>query len=73
MRLWRRRYGADPSVIGGPVRINGVPLTVVGIMPAGFAGLSDKSEMWIPRTMAPRLTYAEYLTTPQLFIPSSHG
>ena len=66
--LWRRRYGADPSLIGGPVRINDVPLTVVGIMPAGFAGLSDKSEMWIPRTMAPRLTYAEYLTTPQLFI-----
>jgi putative ABC transport system permease protein len=67
-RLWRRRYGADPSVIGTPVGINGVPLTVVGIMPAGFAGLSDKSEMWIPRAMAPRLTYAEYLTTPQLFI-----
>ena len=44
------------------------PLTVVGIMPAGFAGLSDKSEIWIPRTMAPQLTYAEYLTTPQLFI-----
>lgn len=67
--LWRRRYGADPALIGGPVRINDVPLTVVGIMPAGFLGLSDKSEIWIPRTMAPRLTYAEYLTTPQMFIP----
>jgi putative ABC transport system permease protein len=67
-RLWRRRYAADPSMIGGTVRINDVPLTVVGIMPAGFTGLSDKSEIWIPRTMAPRLTYAEYLTTPQLFI-----
>jgi len=66
--LWRRRYGADPSLLGGAVLINGVSLTVVGIMPAGFAGLSDKSEMWIPRTMAPQLTYAEYLTTPQLFI-----
>ena len=67
-RLWRRRYSADPSLIGRTVRINDVPLTVVGIMPAGFSGLSDKSEVWIPRTMAPRLTYAEYLTTPQLFI-----
>jgi hypothetical protein len=37
-------------------------------MPAGFTGLSDKSQLWIPRTMAPRLTYEEYLTTPQLFI-----
>ena len=30
--LWRRRYGADPSLLGGAVRINGVSLTVVGIM-----------------------------------------
>ena len=68
-RLWRRRYAADPAIVGQTVRINDVALTVVGIMPAGFAGLSDKAEMWIPRAMAPRLTYAEYLTTPQLFIP----
>ena len=67
-RLWRRRYAADLSLLGGTVRINDVPLTVVGILPAGFAGLSDKAEIWIPRTMAPRLTYAEYLTTPQRFI-----
>ncbi len=68
-RLWRRRYDANPSLIGGTVRINDVPLHVVGIMPAGFSGLSDKAELWIPRAMAPRLTYADYLTTPQLFIP----
>src|SRR4051812_33843485 len=67
-RLWRRRYAADPSLVGQSVRINDVPLTVVGIMPPGFSGLSDKSEIWIPRSMAPRLTYAEYLTTPQRFI-----
>lgn len=68
-RLWRIRYGADPSIIGKTVRVNDVPLTVVGIMPPGFAGLSDKAQLWIPRMMAPRLSYSEYLTTPQLFIP----
>lgn len=67
-RLWRQRYGADPQMVGKTVRVNDVPLTVVGIMPRGFSGLSDKSVLWIPRTMAPQLTYAEYLTTPQLFI-----
>ncbi len=67
-RLWRRRFNGDPSIVGGTIRVNDVALTIVGIMPAGFTGLSDKSELWIPRTMAPRLTYAEYLTTPQLFI-----
>jgi len=68
-RLWRIRYNADSSIIGRTVRVNDVPLTVVGVMPPGFSGLSDKSQLWIPRLMAPRLTYSEYLTTPQLFIP----
>ncbi len=68
-RLWRVRYNTDPSIIGQTIRVNDVPLTVIGVMPAGFAGLSDKAQLWIPRMMAPRLTYSEYLTTPQLFIP----
>jgi predicted permease len=34
--LWRRRYGADRSVIGTRVAINGIPQTVVGVLPAGF-------------------------------------
>jgi len=67
-RLWRQRYAADPAIVGKTARINDVALTVVGVMRPGFSGLSDKSTIWIPRTMAPRLTYAEYLTTPQLFI-----
>jgi putative ABC transport system permease protein len=67
-RLWRRRFSGDASVLGRAIRINDVPLTIIGIMPGGFTGLSDKSELWIPRTMAPSLTYAEYLTTPQRFI-----
>ena len=67
-RLWRQRYGGDPGMIGKTIRVNDVPLTVVGIMPREFSGLSDKAMLWFPRTMAPSLTYAEYLTTPQLFI-----
>ena len=67
-RLWRRRFNSDPTIVGRTVSVNDVPLTIVGVMPPGFSGLSDKGELWFPRTMAPRLTYAEYLTTPQLFI-----
>ena len=66
--LWHRRFNADPAIVGGAIRVNDMPLTIVGVMPAGFSGLSDKGELWIPRTMAPRLTYPDYLTTPQLFI-----
>jgi putative ABC transport system permease protein len=34
--LWRRRYGADPHMVGRAVRLNGRPTTIVGVMPAGF-------------------------------------
>ena len=66
--LWRRRFASDPNVAGRTVRLNGVPLTVVGVMPRGFSGLSGKAELWVPATMTPQLTYAEYLTTNQNFI-----
>lgn len=66
--LWRRRFASDPNVAGRTVRLNGVPLTVVGVMPRGFSGLSGKAELWVPATMTPQLTYTEYLTTNQNFI-----
>ncbi len=34
--LWRRRFGADPPVIGRTVRLDTKPYTIVGVMPAGF-------------------------------------
>jgi len=67
-RLWRRRFAADPAIVGKTMHVNDLPLTIVGILPDGFAGLSGKAELWVPPPMAARLTYAEYLTTPQHFI-----
>jgi putative ABC transport system permease protein len=67
-RLWRRKFAGNPAVIGERVVVNDVPMTVVGILPDGFAGLTGKSELWISPPMAARLTYSEYLTTPQNFI-----
>jgi predicted permease len=66
--LWQRRYGGDPAVIGQVIRVNGSDLTVVGIMPPGFTGLTGRAELWFPAVQAPRLTYPEYLTTNQDFI-----
>ncbi len=67
-RLWRRKFAGDPAIMGRTIVINDVPLTIVGILPEGFTGLTGKAELWIPPPMAARLTYAEYLTTPQNFI-----
>ncbi|MBI4875085.1 MAG: ABC transporter permease, partial [Acidobacteria bacterium] len=34
--LWRDRFGADPRLIGRPIRIDGAPCTVVGVLPGSF-------------------------------------
>jgi putative ABC transport system permease protein len=46
--LWTRRYGADRSIVGRKVDINGIPHIVVGVLPRGFTGLSGNAELWIP-------------------------
>jgi putative ABC transport system permease protein len=35
-RLWQRRHGGSPDVLGKAVRINGEPFLVVGVLPAQF-------------------------------------
>ncbi|HEV2419592.1 MAG TPA: ABC transporter permease [Terriglobia bacterium] len=35
--LWRERFGADSSVLGRTLELNGAPYTVIGVMPRGFA------------------------------------
>ena len=45
--LWQGRYGGDPAVIGRTVRVNNVPATVIGVMPAGFR-YPFLSEVWQP-------------------------
>jgi putative ABC transport system permease protein len=46
--LWKRRFGGDPQVVGRQLRLNTRSYTVVGIMPAGFKGLTDLAELWVP-------------------------
>ncbi|HEY9227040.1 MAG TPA: ABC transporter permease, partial [Gemmatimonadaceae bacterium] len=34
--LWRRRFNADATTVGRTVILNGVPTTIIGVMPTGF-------------------------------------
>ena len=45
--LWMRRFGADASIIGRRIVLNGVPHEVIGVMPASFAHPAD-AELWMP-------------------------
>jgi putative ABC transport system permease protein len=43
--LWRRRYGADPALIGRSIGINGQATTVIGILPPGIHFAGD-AQVW---------------------------
>lgn len=47
--VWEKRYGADSSLVGRVLPINGKPHTVVGIMPKGFM-FPEREEAWLPIT-----------------------
>jgi predicted permease len=49
--LWHRRYAADAAVIGRIIRLDGVPYSIVGVMPPKFQ-YPTRSELWIPITPA---------------------
>ena len=62
--LWRRRFAADPSVVGTAIRVDGRASTVVGVMPPGFVFPGDtgaidggapppRAEMWVPLALTP--------------------
>ncbi len=42
---WKKRFNADPSIVGKQVKINGGPATVIGVAPEGFHGLYSIVEM----------------------------
>jgi putative ABC transport system permease protein len=51
--LWRRRFGADPSVVGHDVRIDGLPHRVIGVMPRSLDYTIYGEELWLPIAFGP--------------------
>jgi putative ABC transport system permease protein len=58
-RLWRRRFGASPAVLGRQITLGTVRYTVIGVMAPGFAfprgaelppglGFAERTEVWTP-------------------------
>jgi len=64
-RLWRRRFGADPAMVGRSIRINNEPHDVVGIMPAEMDQIGDAAEAWVPVAFTPEqlAMYDEFYLT----------
>ena len=56
--FWQRRFGADPAVVGRQVRVNDVPMTVIGVAEQSFRGMDwgRPPELWIPTMMKRAVT-----------------
>ena len=58
--FWKTRMASDPQVIGKPLKVDGVPHTIVGVSPSGFRGhfhpfTAPPSPIFIPLERHPRL------------------
>jgi putative ABC transport system permease protein len=51
-RLWQRRFGGDPQVLGRPIKVNGAIHTVIGVMPERF-NFPQNGDVWVPLESAP--------------------
>ncbi len=55
-RVWQTAFASDPSIVGTTLIVEGHPLTVIGVAPAGFFGetlQSDPPDLWIPLQLEP--------------------
>ncbi len=51
-RLWRRRFGADPAIVGQTVRLDDQNFVVTGIMPGSY-DFPMTTEVWTPLAQTP--------------------
>ncbi len=51
--LWRERFGASPGVIGKRILLDGIPVTIVGVMPADFHFPTAETRYWMPNAFNP--------------------
>jgi putative ABC transport system permease protein len=57
-RLWQRRFGSDPAVLGRRIILDGEGYTVVGVMPSAFRFApfwATRAELWVPLAFGARV------------------
>jgi predicted permease len=60
---WMRRFGGNPRIAGTTVRINGLPYTILGVLPRGFHGTEVffRPEIWVPLSMQAQVEGSSWL------------
>lgn len=65
-KLWATRFNSDPNVVGQTFVLNGVPRTLVAVMPPRFA--LGSGEMWVPDALDPAHASADLFFRDFFFI-----
>src|SRR5688572_24320850 len=50
--VWQRAFGGDPDIVGKAIRLDAMPVTIIGVMPPGFDFLG-RMEAWVPACLDP--------------------
>jgi predicted permease len=50
---WQRAFGGDPGVIGRSIRLNGIPRTIVGVLPRSFVPPEGEADFYFPLGIPP--------------------
>ncbi len=53
-RLWRRRFGSSPNIIGQQILLDDLKYTVVGVLPPGFSFPNSETDVWTPIAFTPK-------------------
>jgi putative ABC transport system permease protein len=51
--VWTRRFGRDPGAIGRTIELNGKPVPVIGVLPAGFVIPARDADILRPQQIYP--------------------
>src|SRR4029078_11652073 len=70
--MWRRRFGADPTIVGRAVPRDDVAFTIVGVAAPGFTGTRmERRDVWLPLSSMVLLRPGRKQGREQLTDPSS--
>jgi predicted permease len=65
-RMWQRRFGRDPHIVGQTLMMNGTAATIVGVTAPGFVGETinaDMPELWMPLRQEANFVHENVLGT----------
>ncbi len=73
-KYWHSRFGTDPAVVGKAVKVNNVPITIVGVIVPTFSGVqqpvANPPDISLPLSLDPQLNTGPATGPPRLSQPT---